>query len=366
MITADRLLALAKRMAPVQWHYRSKQREFFRKEGMRSDAMIVFLVPGKDVVNGGIMAILKHASATRSLPGVHHADVRVCTIPNGPTLFRFTRFLNDERVLNFRQILDVANELRWLHLNIPEVYLTTFLKAPDVARLRSLKNTQLSFNVMLQNIDFEPSRGDIERLGRMGHVTISTAHKAYACRETEERLGAPLSHWSVWVSAEKYRRAPYAEKEKLVIYSPDKCPEKKRVLAHLAAAMPDFHFREIRGVRYEEYLSLIARAKYSITFGEGLDAYLVEPIFSGSIACAVFNRRFFTNEYLHVPGVFASWTELMNGLPRLASYLNETTYQEMQSVQFEKISREYSYNEYTNNLERYYGRLMEAVSAGTQ
>jgi len=48
----------------------------------------------------------------------------------------------------------------------------------------------------------------------------------------------------------------------------------------------------IRNLTYDQYKSLVSRAKWALTFGEGLDGYFIEPVFSGAIAFAVYNEQF--------------------------------------------------------------------------
>src|SRR5262249_43203974 len=55
-------------------------------------------------------------------------------------------------------------------------------------------------------------------------------------------------------------------------------------------------------------------AKWSLTFGEGLDAYFAEPIWSGGVSFAVFNERFFTPEFAALDTVYPSWDALLSNI----------------------------------------------------
>jgi hypothetical protein len=47
---------------------------------------------------------------------------------------------------------------------------------------------------------------------------------------------------------------------------------------------------------YQEYKATISKAKWALTFGEGLDGYFVEPIFSGDSSFSVYNPSFFIED----------------------------------------------------------------------
>jgi hypothetical protein len=320
--------------------------------------MIVFLVPGFDGVSGGVLAILNHAVETRRCKAIHNADVCVCTIPGLPDLIRFTQFKNDETLVAFPVLLDELIPTARIHINIPEVHLKEFM-IYSVPLLKRYLHLKLSFNVMLQNIDFAPDRKTISDVRSLGNVTVTTAHKAYTGKETAEALGCSIYHWSVAVSPERYMWRPYSEKEDLIVVSPDDHPARERTLEALRQGLPGYQFVIVQGISYEAYKQLIERAKYSITFGEGLDGYFVEPIFSGAIGIAVYNDRFFTPEYRGMPGVYDCWDSLCSELSQLVLMTNEFNFNRIQSLQFSVVAKNYSYDEYRGNLAEYYNRLVQ-------
>lgn len=106
---------------------------------------------------------------------------------------------------------------------------------------------------------------------------------------------------------------------------------------------------------YEEYKRVIASAKFSLTFGEGLDGYFIEPVFSGGIGCAVYNDKFFTSDLRHMPFVYQSWDELQEKFAGDAkSADNLKSYLPLQLKQFELFASMYSHSNYVNNLIKYY------------
>jgi hypothetical protein len=141
---------------------------------------------------------------------------------------------------------------------------------------------------------------NVSGLKRFGRVTCTTAHEAYTNSATREAMGVPLHRLSVCVGPEYYSLSGYRDKEPLLIVSPDPQPLKEKVLHRIAQACPDLTIKIIENLSYGDYRKLARRAKWSLTFGEGLDGYFLEPVFSGGVSFAVFNDRFF------YPAVFTS------------------------------------------------------------
>ena len=74
--------------------------------------------------------------------------------------------------------------------------------------------------------------------------------------------------------------------------SPDYDRRRSEVLSRLRSSLPDYKFLTIPGITYADYLAKIATARFALTFGEGLDSYFVETVFSGGLGVAVFNSVF--------------------------------------------------------------------------
>jgi O-antigen/teichoic acid export membrane protein len=356
-VIASWLSTAIRHLSVRQLLLRRRQAAFLLRNLENRRRAIVFLVPGVDDVNGGIMAIVSHVAESARMSDIHQAQVHLCTLPHGFTLMRYSKFVNSATLVSFDLLLTALESDALVHVNVPEVYVEEFLKW-SLPILSAQPGHRFSFNIMLQNIDFVPSRESVDSLRKAGPVTVTTAHKAYAGRQTSEQLGCPVWHWSVWVSPEKYTRLEYERKEKLIVYSPDEHPLSGQVLRALRAELPDYRFVRIWDFTYEQYKQLISRARFSITFGEGLDGYFVEPILSGSIGCAVFNQRFFTQSYRGLPFVFDDWAHLERELPRMIRDIDGPTFVSAQAIQYRMIAREYSYAEYQQNLRRYYAEAL--------
>lgn len=111
----------------------------------------------------------------------------------------------------------------------------------------------------------------------------------------------------------------------------------------------------IQGLSYEEFKRLVARAKWSLTFGEGLDGYFAEPVFSGSVSFAVFNDRFFTPEFATLPTVYSSWNELEQRVVDDIKRFDEASgYSECWKSAFDLLTALYDVRRYRENLRQFY------------
>lgn len=192
---------------------------------------------------------------------------------------------------------------------------------------------------------------------KIGRVTCTTAHEAYSSPAMERQLGYPLHKLSVYVSPEQYDKKCYSEKENLMIVSPDEHPMKDKIMRLISSQFPNLSLRIIRNLTYEEYKKTISQAKWALTFGEGLDGYFVETVFSGGISFAVYNDNFFTGEFKNLRTVYPSFDTLIAKICKdIRNLDNESAYAEYQKEQYNLCSRYYNYNQYIDNLSSFYLR----------
>jgi hypothetical protein len=152
-----------------------------------------------------------------------------------------------------------------------------------------------------------------------------------------------------------YSRSGYHDKEPLLIVSHDKHPLKQQVLGQIAQAFPELKIQVIQDVSFEDYKKLIRRAKWSLTFGEGLDFYFIEPVFSGGVAFAVFNERFFTPAFAHLETVYPSWEILMERMVGDLQRLDEpVAYTRCWQAAYDLVSKLYNTEKFRENLRMFY------------
>ena len=136
--------------------------------------------------------------------------------------------------------------------------------------------------------------------------------------------------------------------------SPDLHPDKNLIIDELKK-IPGLKIQIINKLTYNEYKHLISMAKWSLTLGEGLDGYFIEPIFSGAISFAIFNDEFFTSDFRNLSTIYKSTEELIKKIKFDIIRLNEEnqakTYQD---VLFKLCSYYYNSEKYVDNLRRFY------------
>ena len=206
----------------------------------------------------------------------------------------------------------------------------------------------------MQNIDLLDGQ-PLDELRELGTVTATTAHARYTSAELRERLGVPIHRFSTFVSPEQYERRAYEAKEELLVVSPDEHPSKAAILDCIARAQPHLEIVEVRDLKYDDYKDLIARAKWCLTFGEGLDGYFVESVWSGAVAFAVYNDRFFTQPFSNLRTVYADYASLAAAIVADMRHLDDLArFTEYQRQQWELCASLYQYDTYVENVRLFY------------
>lgn len=330
----------------------------------RAARLIVFLVPGadwatgRDIISGGAISIVSLAEHTAELHAQHPSQTIVCTMNRAHLFLKHESFPNDTPVFRFSQLSRHFRDLDHVLIHIPELMASDFLQwlsVRDLAWLRAVPSVHL--NILCQNIRLMPLPDVVATMSRMaGHVTITTAHDRYCTSTNRARYGVPFHKLSVWISPEQYRFVAWEHKEDLLVVSPDDHPDKDGILRELRA-IPGLAVQIIRDLSYVQFKDLISRAKWSLTFGEGLDGYLVEPVFSGAVGFAMYNDQFFTPDFADLRTVYPSVDVLRVRIAGDIADLNErSAYVAYQRAQFDLCSRYYSHERYVRNIEAFYRR----------
>jgi hypothetical protein len=341
---------------------RFRQDKAIRQFDPKTTRLIVFLVPGADKntgaerISGGVISITSLCEESAQLGEIHQAAVIMCTLPNEYPLFRHRQFANKTDVFRFAQLRRYFTGLKEVLFHIPELgcsYFLEYLSAKDRQWIKGLEKVHI--NIMNQNVLMMPPVEEIGKLKQLAQtLTITTAHQRYCNPHYRELYGIPLHKFSVWISPEKYYFSKYGEKENLMVISPDRHPIKQQVLDRLAA-IPGLQLQIIKDLTYEQYKSTISRAKWSLTFGEGLDGYIIEPVFSGAIGFAVYNEAFFTPDFASLPAIYPSYDDLLDNIEKdIASFDKATAYATRQQAQFDLCAKYYSFSEYKDNILRFY------------
>lgn len=352
-----RLLRAIKRNPIRQFRIARRQKKLLRETYPAvAKTLIIFVNTSDDMVNGGVLAICAHYEETVKMRRIHGAETVLATPPDKRLLLKYTRFKNNNYIFGFSSVLSYFQALESVMIHIPEYMADSFLKdmsAADLARLRRIK--YIHFNIMLQNIKGLRFMKTIRRLEELGRVTCTTAHEKYSTIELRREVGVPVHLLSIRGDPKAYNRRGYFEKDDLMIVSPDEHPVKAEVLRLLGEQLPKLKIRIISNLTYEEYKRLVEKAKWALTFGEGLDGYFTETIFSGGISFSVYNSAFFTEDFQALPTVYDSYDSLIRDISADIKRLDEEgAYAEYQERQFAICSAKYSYDKYFENLELFY------------
>lgn len=319
--------------------------------------LIVYLVPEVDVVSGGVMSICSMARVTRDIKELSDHTVLVSTAPSVTSFFQYSKFESGFNLQRFEQLRVYFNELEEIIIHIPETYVYYFLLKiipSDADWLRKLKKTQI--NILNQNMALMPRYKYTKYLKQFGHTTTMTcAHKRYCTKQLRSSYDMPVHFFST-SNLIKYKYVPYEEKENIIAYSPDGNPFKDDVLTLLKQAFPDYQLLEIKNMSYDQYLSTVGRAKWMITFGEGIDGYFVESIRSGAIAFSVRNHLFFDeNQFNDCSNIYDSYFDMLgkivNDIKKLDNKKSFTNFNNKLRVLDAKI---YNDEEYKDNIKQYY------------
>lgn len=322
-----------------------------------AEKVIVFLTPGTDFVCGGILSILSLYHETIKLKKIHGAEVVICTVPGEGDILKYTRFKNRTHLFTLSQALDYFQNLQHLIIHIPEYAIPCYLTAISDVRYQELRRIKyLHTNIMLQNIDLLPPMKYVEELKKMSKLTTcTTAHEKYTTVALRERLGIAIHRFSVFVSPEQYKRKAYREKEDIIVVSSDKHSIKSSVLDLLARKIPKIRIQVIENLTYERYRKIILNAKWALTFGEGLDLYFIETVFSGGISFSKFNPRFFTDDFKSLRTVYSDYDVLLKNIcSDIIDLDHSSAYADYQDTLYKLCSAHYNYTEYINKLRLFY------------
>lgn len=322
--------------------------------------LILFLIPSPDsaMINGGIMSIFSLCEESRRIN-----EDTLCIISTPPhckyTYAKNDKFLNNENIYRFSQIVDNANNLDEMILHIPEYSADDFyntLTEKDIEFLKSIKN--LHINIMNQNIELMPEPEKLKDLYKLtNNITQTIAHDRYATQEVCDKWQIPTHLFSVNIDLSKYKTYSFEDKEKIIVLSPDWNEHKERIVEKLEKELPDWKLVTVNNMTFTEYMDLISRAFFTITFGEGFDGYFLQPPLVGSIGFGVYNNEFFPSEnWLNFDDVFKSYDEMYENIVGIIKQLqsDKESYLSLSKQVKAEHDKLYSYEKFQNNLKRFY------------
>ncbi len=320
--------------------------------------LILFVVPASTKINGGIMSIYSLCETSRML----NPD-SLCIISTYPNS-RFTyssndKFLNYEQIYRFDQITEHCRNLESLILHIPEYYSKEFygsLKQKDKDFFRN--SGKVHINILNQNIELMPDPMNISSLYEITHnITQTLAHNRYATQEVCDKWQIPTHLFSVSIDLSRYKIYNFENKEKIIVLSPDTNKYRDRVIAVLKEGLPEWKIITVNNLTFAEYMDLISRAFFTVTFGEGMDGYLNQPIYKNSLGLAVYNEDFFPGKsWMNLRNIYPDYETMIRNIcsDLQELYSDSDLYYKVIEEHRQMLGSIYVTNNYVDNLRRFY------------
>jgi hypothetical protein len=324
----------------------------------KNNNLIIFFIPPKKEVNGGILSIFSIAKESRKFFNIHKSEVVICVFPGNETYRKNDLFNNDEYIYSFDEIILKFNDINSLTMNIPE-YAIDSVSIGLSKYIEELKSAaDVHMNILNQNIELMPPRLEIAKLYAYSNtLTQTTAHDRYCSQDKANYYAIPTHHLSTFIDQKKYKKTLYKNKNNVILISNDINIHKSEIINEITKKLPQFKIRVVENLKYEEYKKLISESKYMITFGEGFDGYFVEPYFCGSISFAVYNDDFFpSKDYRDLPNVYESYEEMKSNIVKDIKNLEKSKeiYKELSQSVLKKINKKYGFSRYVRNIGMFY------------
>ncbi len=300
--------------------------------------VMVVLVPQHNEMSGGIYGMFFLADLMKRYKSEHGYEVLLMTNPNesGDTYCRQRNFLNSADVYRFEQII-YCQKAEELYIHIPEYATVGFLARCGEKTIRYLfERKRIFINVLNQNTNLMPEPDEFSDLRRIAdEITQSVAHHAYFGQEFANKYNLPTILIPAYTDLSAYPSSRFVDKEDLIIYSKDSAPHKEDCLRVIRSSLPHYRLVEIRSMSFDDYMELATRCRFSISFGEGFDGYVAQPIYQGGIGITVHNKDFFPSEdFLRFPNFFRDSGDLLENVVDLISGL------ESDEIKYDNLNRE--------------------------
>ena len=170
-------------------------------------------------------------------------------------------------------------------------------------------------------------------------------------------MGHTSHLFSTNIDISRFKAYDFEEKQKIIVLSPDKNPYRKKIVDKLEKELPQWSLVVVENMKFTDYMDLISRAFFTITFGEGFDGYFMQPHYVNSVGFAVYNEEFFpSKEWLKFENVYESYEDMedkiVGDIKKLSQ--NKTQYNELIATNLKEHKKLYQENKFEDNLARFY------------
>ena len=337
---------------------------------LKAEKIMVIVVPEYPTMSGGIYSMYSISNIANRLKSQHGYEIVLMTRPNsrGLTYYRQQNFRNSEVVFRFDKIM-LCQNVKELYLHIPEYAATDFVEFLPDNVLEYLKSRdRLYVNILNQNSDLMPEAGQLVKLRDLAdELTQSVAHHAYFSQSFADKYDLPTLLLPAYTDLSAYASSTFDEKEKLIIYSHEEATHKACCLEAIQKQLPDFELVEIRDITFDEYMNYATRCLFSISFGEGFDGYIAQPIYQGGLGFTVYNDDFFpSQEFKRFDNFFESEEQMLEKIcDRIKYYAdNRQAYMELNAALVDEYDKLYQYDDYVMRVNKLINREFELYPRG--
>lgn len=335
-----------------------------------AERILVIVVPEHATMSGGIYSMYSIANIAYRLKAQHGYEIVLMTRSNpiGMTHCRQKNFRNAEDVYRFNQIVRCRNA-KEVYLHIPEYATTDFVDLLSKETLEYLKSRDKLFvNILNQNIDLMPEASQFIKLRDLAdELTQSVAHHSYFSQSFADKYDLPTLLLPAYTDLSAYTASTYDEKEHLIIYSLDDAPHKEACLSLIRKQLPDYELLEIRDITFDQFMDYATRCMFSISFGEGFDGYIAQPIYQGGLGFTVYSDDFFpSREFLKFDNFFETKEQMLEQLCDKINYFssNRQAYMELNAELVDEYEKLYQFDDYVMKVGKLIDRKFELIPKG--
>lgn len=347
----DTTRLLMKRYFPFlfQPSYKRRNKVLFQKDFTNLDIIVFYVIPDFEVKAGGILSIFFLMENTKVLlPKRFTILGTIGTIVNYK---KFNWFQNNYPLYNLKYARNLENANSLL-IHIPEVWFEKFCIDLQKHKLQHVARIMI-VNILNQNPELMPNDDIVFKYKSLFKQITMTL--AFDSKSHFSYLEHPPSYISSWFYSDAIEEVPFEEKLDLAIISPDSHPIKPRFMQLLESN--GIRTVEIVDMPYEDFKQLQRAAKWSFSFGEGLDNYSAGIFWKSGVGFGVFNDVFFPENFREaLPKFFySSYEEMYSCIINDLTKLNNPQTYEAYSKQVRTLILENNNPEFVkNNLMKYY------------
>ncbi len=342
----------------------TQQNNYDLTELKTAKELIIFFVPKIEMITGGILSIYSICKYSREI--CPNAMCLISTPPGNRTYSHNNYFNNEEKIYRWSQITDNASAEK-ITVHLPEFLADKFYNSLSLKEKKFLKSTKdLQINILNQNIDLMPEPSKIQNLKKLtANITQTIAGLRCIKNESYKKWNIQSHFLSVYIDTSCYIPVPFERKEKIIAFSPDHNCHKAKIIEKLKYSLPDFNIIQIENITFAEYMELIGKAYFTISFGEGFDGYFNQPSIVGSVAFAVYNNQFFPDEsWKELDNVFATYSDMEKEIVEKCEQLtqNKEAYEKILHRHKSKLKEFDNKEVFINNLKNFYNKNYTVIN----